>query len=410
VPKKGKYGPIYRISKGVLVRRDSHKTWALWIEKGGERKYKSIGSGKKNLAKAIKLAEKVASKVDSTFFEKPTDLPQKTPKFEKYSKDWLAYNSGRWDIHTKQRYETILRLHILPHEAFKGKRLDEISRSDIKNRLRLLLKKRSPNTVELVHTVICSIFQEAVDDELILANPARGILKKILPPKNKRNVNEADPFDIEERNRFLEYAEKKCNWTEQLILKVMVHMGMRLGEALAMRMSNLDLQKMNYRICESYKQYRFSLPKIGKKRIVDIPEFLAKELGCYIAHLRKESLKNGQGGEIDLLFCDPKESGKWPYSQRKIQMLVKRVSKGAKLRVRNPHDLRHTYASILLMANKSPAYVKEQLGHSSIMMTVDIYGHWIPGKGREGLEDALLGLEQKSQKIANHKKTVSINH
>ena len=53
------------------------------------------------------------------------------------------------------------------------------------------------------------------------------------------------------------------------------------------------------------------------------------------------------------------------------------------------------------MAHKSPAYVKEQLGHSSIMMTVDIYGHWIPGKGREGLEDALLGRVQKSQKIAN---------
>jgi len=73
----------------------------------------------------------------------------------------------------------------------------------------------------------------------------------------------------------------------------------------------------------------------------------------------------------------------------------KRVCRGAKLRIRNPHDLRHTYASILLMANKTPAYVKEQLGHSSIMMTVDIYGHWMPGKGREGLEDALLGVVRK---------------
>jgi integrase len=46
------------------------------------------------------------------------------------------------------------------------------------------------------------------------------------------------------------------------------------------------------------------------------------------------------------------------------------------------------------MANKTPAYIKEQLGHSSIMMTVDIYGHWMPGKGREGLEEALLGVRQ----------------
>ena len=46
-------------------------------------------------------------------------------------------------------------------------------------------------------------------------------------------------------------------------------------------------------------------------------------------------------------------------------------------RRQNPHDLRHTYATILLVAGVSPAYVQKQLGHSSISMTVDIYGHWV---------------------------------
>ena len=43
----------------------------------------------------------------------------------------------------------------------------------------------------------------------------------------------------------------------------------------------------------------------------------------------------------------------------------------------------------LLMAHMSPAYVQKQLGHHSISMTVDIYGHWIPGEGRERLDKAL---------------------
>jgi len=47
------------------------------------------------------------------------------------------------------------------------------------------------------------------------------------------------------------------------------------------------------------------------------------------------------------------------------------------------------------MADKSPAYVNKQLGHSSITMTVNIYGHWIQDKGREGLEEALLGVGLK---------------
>ena len=43
------------------------------------------------------------------------------------------------------------------------------------------------------------------------------------------------------------------------------------------------------------------------------------------------------------------------------------------------HDLRHSFASMLLQQGESPVYVKEQLGHSSIQITVDCYGHLIPG-------------------------------
>ena len=85
-------------------------------------------------------------------------------------------------------------------------------------------------------------------------------------------------------------------------------------------------------------------------------------------------------------------------SQRKIQALVKKICKGTGMRHRNPHDLRHTYATIMLMAHQSPAYVQKQLGHSSISITVDTYGHWISGEGRFGLEKALLGLYENRTK------------
>jgi integrase len=44
-----------------------------------------------------------------------------------------------------------------------------------------------------------------------------------------------------------------------------------------------------------------------------------------------------------------------------------------------------TFATLLLMQGQSPVYVKEQLGHSSIKVTVDIYGHWIPGANRQAV-------------------------
>jgi Phage integrase family len=46
------------------------------------------------------------------------------------------------------------------------------------------------------------------------------------------------------------------------------------------------------------------------------------------------------------------------------------------------HDLRHTFASLLIQNGESLAYVKDQMGHSSIKMTVDVYGHLVPGANR----------------------------
>lgn len=59
-------------------------------------------------------------------------------------------------------------------------------------------------------------------------------------------------------------------------------------------------------------------------------------------------------------------------------MLIK-----AGLREIRLHDIRQTFASQLLSDGASPVYVKEQLGHTSIQMTVDIYGHLIPSSNRE---------------------------
>ncbi|MCP4118548.1 MAG: site-specific integrase [Desulfobacteraceae bacterium] len=95
----------------------------------------------------------------------------------------------------------------------------------------------------------------------------------------------------------------------------------------------------------------------------------------------------------------------WPFSQKRIRQTMIRVCKTAGLRVRHPHDLRHTYATILLMAHTSPAYIQRQLGHSNIQTTINIYGHWIPGEGRDGLEDALTKSGEKM-----HKNTYKTRH
>jgi integrase len=63
-----------------------------------------------------------------------------------------------------------------------------------------------------------------------------------------------------------------------------------------------------------------------------------------------------------------------------------RLLRVAGLRSLKLHALRHTYASLLLQDGESLTYVKEQMGHSSIQVTVDVYGHFIPGKNRGAVE------------------------
>lgn len=57
------------------------------------------------------------------------------------------------------------------------------------------------------------------------------------------------------------------------------------------------------------------------------------------------------------------------------------------------HDLRHTFASLLL---QSPVYVKDQMGHCSIQVTVDLYGHLIPGGNKQAVDWLDFGVEERS--------------
>jgi len=56
-----------------------------------------------------------------------------------------------------------------------------------------------------------------------------------------------------------------------------------------------------------------------------------------------------------------------------------RIVERTGLRHITPHSLRHTFASLLIAQGESLAYVRDQLGHHSIRVTVDVYGHLVPG-------------------------------
>jgi integrase len=370
--KEGKHGPIYQISNGITVAPDEYGTWMLIIRPGpGQKKKRSFGKSEEDWRRAIKAAELVAERMGLTL-EKQKDSGR---TFGMLIGEWYSLNEQRWQPGTKERYQFIVREFLRPWHNLP---MDQVDRQLIKRLLVDLLKIRSANTVEVIHAVISGIFSEAIDLGYTDKNPAYGLLKKILPPKNKRNLTEPDPFNLYDRDKFLQAAWAKLPDPYPLILEAMAMTGMRLGEVLAMCWENLDVRNCQYNIAETTRQGRFGPPKSGK-RLIDLDAPLVAKLEAHIEKMRKESLRAGI--QLYYLFTG--------VTQRTVQTAMRRGCISARLRTRNPHDLRHTYATILLMSHISPAYVQKQLGHHSISMTVDIYGHWVPGEGRERLDQAL---------------------
>jgi hypothetical protein len=152
----------------------------------------------------------------------------------------------------------------------------------------------------------------------------------------------------------------------------------------------------------NYVHRKHTTTKSGKPRRVD----MSRDLRRALLELRDERLlaaylKGKSDVSEELVFPSPDGSILDPdnlYHRYFMPVLAK-----AGIRKIRLHDLRHTFGSLLLQSGASIVYVKEQMGHSSIQVTVDTYGHLIPGANAscvDRLDGVLAKTEEKSQQSA----------
>ena len=126
------------------------------------------------------------------------------------------------------------------------------------------------------------------------------------------------------------------------------------------------------------------MPKNGKRRRVDMSKQLTRVLKG-AKHQRKiETINKGWGKFPKWVFVSnagtPLDVNHW-----RKRIFYKAIEK-TELRKIRVHDIRHTYASLLIQAGESFAHVRDQLGHHSISVTVDIYGHLTPGGNKDAVD------------------------
>jgi integrase len=301
-----------------------------------------------------------------------------------YAETWLRERAAlRLRPRTAERYRGDFSHHIVP--ALGALELGALTKKHIRDFLTAKAAAGlSRGSLSNLLVPLRAMLNTAVEDELLSGNPAAR-LGRALPKKPARIVR---ALTADELARVLALARRLYPKHADL-LHILAWTGLRLGEAVALQWGDLDLSGRFLEVNRSaqYRAHRLHIgtPKSGQERRVDVPTVLVDRLR------ERRSLREAEaalaGRELSSwVFPAPSDEAK-PMNPVFLRYKVwYRLLAEAGLRAVRLHDLRHTYAVLLLQAGEPVPYVSQQLGHSSIQVTVDIYGRFIPGANRAAVD------------------------
>lgn len=203
------------------------------------------------------------------------------------------------------------------------------------------------------------MLKQAVEWDYLKQNPALAVK----PPKMKRT--EMDFLTPDEIRTFLNATPDE--WKP--FFHTAIFTGMRLGELLALQWGDIDWNQETVYVRRSVWQGVFQEPKSSASyRKIGMAPSLLKVL--------KQHQLNSTKNDFDLVFSTKNGHVIDAHNFRKRVFL--QILKESGLRKIRIHDLRHTYASLLINQGENLKFVQSQLGHASITTTVDRYAHLMP--------------------------------
>jgi integrase len=302
-----------------------------------------------------------------------------------YAKRWLKLAGATIKPRTLESYTATLRRYLLP--VFEKTKVRQLARGRVKAFLAEKLSSGfARNTVRIMHATLRAMLNAAVDDGVILANPADRLGRTLrLALSKAARQEQIKAFDRDQLEHFLAVTSEKERRLYPLFM-LMGRTGIRLGEALALKWHDVHFAKRELRVERAVFNAEITTPKSGHGRTVDMSKQLTETLRRLQAAQKADKLRRGLQEMPPWIF--PSMVGT-PLDHANVEKALKRVLKAAELPLHyTPHCLRHTFASLLLQQGVSPAYVQRQLGHASIQLTVDTYGKWLP-MGNKAAVDAL---------------------
>jgi integrase len=311
---------------------------------------------------------------------------------------WLE-DSAKGDLapRTYHNYKLQLRKHIIP--SIGRVKLSKVSPAHVQALYAAKLSDGlKPSSVRYIHAVLHRALEQAVKWNLIPRNPARAVD----PPKIRKD--EITPLDSQQARKLLDAASGE-KFEALYVLSLTV--GVRMGEALGLRWSDIDLDAKTLRVNRQLQRIRdggglvFSEPKNASRRTVDLPQRAVEALRSHRKQQMEEQLRAASGWQdYRLVFVSGK--GTPLDAQNIVNRHFKPLLRRAGLPNIRWHDLRHSCFTILLARGTHPKYVQHLAGHASIQLTLDRYSHWMPSMGKHtasAMDEALEADDAPEEEV-----------
>ncbi len=285
------------------------------------------------------------------------EAPQKAPTLGEYAEEWLdSYARHNCKESTYTRYTGVVRNYLL--SAFGTRSLTEITRDDIKRYLSHLraTTQLTPSSLRNILVPLRAMLNHAVDDGVLSSNPAVRMGRMV--PQRQHTGQEIIPLTRDELTLLLSTIQEAAPTYYPLFL-CLARTGMRLGEVLALQWGDVDFRGRFIEIRQNYVRGRITRPKNGKTRRVDMSQQLTETLRHLFTKRKAETLQRGWRDMPEWVFCS--EVGSLLDKENLRKRVFYRCLAKAGLRQVRIHDLRHTYASLLIQQGESLAYIKTSL-------------------------------------------------
>jgi integrase len=352
---------------GIFVRetaRGERRYMVFYRDSDGRQRWKTVGP---SLREAIAFQDEVRSKKRKG----ERVVPSKATLAE-VADQWLAAQH-RLRPRTRETYATSLRVHVLP-------RLGPVKdrRADHGRHRRLILAMQEGGsagwTIRGALSPLSRVLGHAARRGLIAENPMTRLERGERPAIAKREMRILDRAEIEG----LLAAANDTKTPYRTLIATAVFTGLRQGELLGLTWGDIDFDRGVVRVRKQLD--RSSGERVEPKTPAAIREVLLFDgLAALLKAHRERAFALGRAGHGDLVFAAPWSGG--PLSARNVAKrgLEKALERAGLNGAGRPrlrwHDLRHTFASLLIAGGHNVTFVSRQLGHASPSITLNIYAH-----------------------------------